>query len=264
VHFSILIYPFIGLCSGFLAGLLGIGGGLVIVPALLMIFPYQGVAAAVVAHTAIATSLATVVVTSAIATYSHHRHGAVDWPIVTRMAPGLLCGALTGAIITSHLSGDILRLFFGLFALMAALQMGLQLQPPAKGKLPAPPWLAAAGAIIGLLSALVGVGGGTLMVPFLRWRNVIMQRAVATSSACGFPIAVAACVGFSLVGEIAGNAAVENTTVYWPAALWIALASLVAVPVGARFTHRISIPSLTRIFALILAIIGLRLIFVRT
>jgi uncharacterized membrane protein YfcA len=264
VHFFVLIYPLIGLLSGFLAGLLGIGGGLIIVPALLLIFPYQGVAAAVVTHTAIATSLATVVVTSLIATYSHHRHGAVDWPIFRRMTPGLFGGALVGALVTSHLPGETLRVLFGLFALMAALQMGLQLQPASQGRLPAAPWMAVAGAVIGILSALVGVGGGTITVPFLRWSNVIMQRAVATSSACGFPIAAGACLGFTLTDGIAGGTAVVNNAIYWPAALWIAAASLVAVPVGARFTHRISISSLSRIFAVTLAIIGLRLILVKS
>jgi hypothetical protein len=264
VHFFVLIYPLIGLLSGFLAGLLGIGGGLVIVPALLLIFPYQGVAAAVVTHTAIATSLATVVVTSLIATYSHHRHGAVDWPIFRKMAPGLLGGALIGAMVTSHLPGETLRVLFGLFALMAALQMGLQLQPASQGHVPATPWIMVVGAIIGMLSALVGVGGGTMTVPFLRWSNVVMQRAVATSSACGFPLAAGACLGFTLADEVAGGAAVVNNAIYWPAALWIAAASLVAVPLGARFTHRISILSLSRIFAFTLAVIGLRLIFVRS
>jgi uncharacterized membrane protein YfcA len=264
VHISEVIFPLIGLLSGFLAGLLGIGGGLVIVPALLLIFPYRGVAETVATHSAIATSLATVVVTSLIAAYSHHRHSAVDWPVVLRMAPGLFCGALSGAVIATHLHGETLRLLFGIFALLAALQMGFQIHPPSRGRLPTTPWMVIAGAAIGMLSALVGVGGGTMTVPFLRWRNVVMQRAVAISSACGFPIAVGACTGFSLADEIGGSASVVADAIYWPAALWIALASLVAVPVGARLTHRMSILSLSRIFAVILAIIGLRLIYARS
>ena len=262
MHFFLLIYPLLGLLSGFLAGLLGIGGGLVIVPALLLIFPYQGLAAVVVAHTAIATSLATVVVTSLIAAYSHHRHGAVDWSIFRKMAPALSGGALVGAIITTRMPGDSLRVVFGLFALMAAAQMGFRLQPPSRDSLPTTPWLAMAGAVIGMVSALVGVGGGTMTVPFLRWSNVIMQRAVATSSACGFPIAAGACAGFIFSDGFIGGTTMVNDVIYWPAALWIALASLVAVPVGAQLTHRISVISLSRVFAFTLAIIGLRLIFV--
>ena len=231
-------------------------------PALLLIFPYQGLAAAVITHTAIATSLATVVVTSLIAAYSHHRHGAVDWSIFRKMAPGLFSGALIGALLTTRLPGDTLRVIFGLFALAAAMQMAFRLQPAAQGRLFAAPGLTGAGILIGVVSALVGVGGGTMTVPFLHWSTVRMPRAVATSSACGFPIAAGACAGFSLVDWIAGGSALANSTIYWPAALWIALASLAAVPVGAQFTHRISILSLSRIFALILAIIGLRLVFV--
>ena len=247
MHLSVIVYPLLGLFSGFLAGLLGIGGGLVIVPALLLIFPYQGFAAAVITHAAIATSLATVVVTSLIAAYSHHRHGAVDWAIFRKMAPSLFGGALIGSIVTSHLPSDTLRVLFGVFALIVAAQMGFQ---------------TLVGAVIGMLSALVGVGGGTMTVPFLRWSTVMMQRAVATSSACGFPIAAGACLGFSLAEGITGGTALANNAIYWPAALWIAFASLVAVPLGAQFTHRISVPSLSKIFAIILAIIGLRLIFV--
>jgi uncharacterized membrane protein YfcA len=261
-HLLFLIYPLIGLVSGFLAGLLGIGGGLIIVPALMLIFPYQGMAAAVVTHCAIATSLATVVVTSLIAAYSHHRHGAVDWSIFRKLTPGLLSGALIGAIVTTHLPGETLRVFFGLFAIAAALQMGFQLQPPSQGRLLATAAMSMVGVIIGTVSALVGVGGGTITVPFLRWSNVAMPRAVATSSACGFPIAAGACLGFSLADGLGGGTAVVNSAIYWPAALLIAVASLVAVPLGARFTHRISILSLSRIFAVTLAIIGLRLVFV--
>ena len=262
MHFFFLIYPLLGLLSGFLAGLLGIGGGLIIVPALLLIFPYQGMATAVVTHTAIATSLATVVVTSLIATYSHHRRAAVDWSIFRGMAPGLLSGALIGALVTTRLPGETLRVIFGLFALAAAMQMGFQLQPANRGRLFAAPGLAMVGIVIGLVSALVGVGGGTITVPYLRWSAVKMPRAVATSSACGFPIAAGACAGFSLVDGFAGGAALANSTIYWPAAIWIAIASLAAVPLGARLTHRISILSLSKIFAFTLAIIGLRLVFV--
>lgn len=262
MHLSFIVYPLVGLLSGFLAGLLGIGGGLVIVPALLVVFPYQGLAANVVIHTAIATSLATVVVTSLISAYSHHRHSAVDWPIVRKMAPGLLGGALFGAVVTSHLPADILRVLFGLFALAAAAQMAFQLQPPSKGHMFGMPGLILAGGVIGMLSALVGVGGGTMMVPFLRWSDIIMPRAVATSSACGFPLAVGACLGFILTDEFSQGSTALSGIIYWPAAAWIACASLVAVPLGARFTHRISVLHLSRIFALALTAIGLRLILV--
>ena len=260
MDFSFVIYPALGLLSGFLAVLLGIGGGLVIVPALMLIFSYQGLQPSEISHAAVATSLATVIFTSVIAAYSHHRRGAVDWSILRKMAPGLLGGALLGAMLATSLPGKTLRIFFGFFTFAAAIQMGFQLQPAPRGRLPAAFGLAAIGGIIGMISAIVGIGGGTVTVPFLRWGNVVIQRAIATSSACGFPIAVGGCLGFTLTDLIAGQPPASSSAIYWPAALWIAVASLVAVPWGVRLTHRISILSLTRLFACILAIIGLRLV----
>ncbi len=135
--------------------------------------------------------------------------------------------------------------------------------PPApRGRLPAAPGMATVGVFFGMLSAIVGVGGGTLTVPFLRWGNVLMRRAVATASACGFPIAVGGSLGFTAVEMMASPAAVPAGTIYWPAALWISAVSVLAAPLGARLTHRISTAQLTRVFALVLAIIGVRLIWV--
>ena len=259
--FFFLIYPLIGLIGGFLAGLLGIGGGLIIVPALMFVFPYQGIPAAVISHTAVATSLATVIVTSLAATYAHHRHSAVEWPIFRKMAPGLLAGACAGALIAVGLPGGIIRTFFGLFAMFVAIQMGFNLQPRPQRQLPSAPGLATIGAFIGMISAVVGVGGGTLTVPFLRWCNVLMQRAVATSSACGFPIAVGGSLGFTLMEMTAGQTTVVPAGIYWPAALWISAASVAAAPLGAKFTHGISTCLLTRVFSLVLAIVGLRLVW---
>lgn len=256
-----LVYPVIGLFSGFLAGLLGIGGGLVIVPALLLIFPYQGLSPAGIAHAAVATSLATVIVTSLTAAYAHHRHHAMEWPVFWKMAPGLLGGAVVGAMIAGGLSGGVLRVFFGVFALLVAIQTGWRLQPSPQGRLPAVLGLAAVGAFIGMISAIVGVGGGTLTVPFLRWSNVSMQRAVATSSACGFPIAVGGSLGFTVMDVINAQTVELSGSIYWPAALWISAASIVAVPLGAKLTHRISTLLLGRVFAVVLAIIALRLIW---
>jgi len=262
VTFFFLVYPLIGLCSGFLAGLLGIGGGLVVVPALLLIFPYQGLPAAGIAHAAVATSLATVIITSLIAAYAHHRHGAVEWPVVWRMAPGLLVGALAGAMLTMGISGEALRGFFGAFVVLVAIQMGFGLQAAPLGRLPAAPGLAAAGAFIGIISAMVGVGGGTLTVPFLRWGSMLMKRAIATSSACGFPIALGGSLGFTLMEALAGQTTAPPAGIYWPAALWIGAASIAAAPLGVRVTHRISTVLLTRVFAVILAVIGVRLLWI--
>lgn len=257
----LLVYPLVGIISGFLAGLLGIGGGLVIVPALMLILPLQGLPADGIAHSAVATSLATVIVTSLVATYAHHRHQAVVWPVFTRMAPGLLIGALSGALIAMALPGGMIRTAFGIFALLVALQMGSEWQPQPRTRMPAAPWLALVGTMFGMLSAILGVGGGTLTVPFLRWGNILMKQAIATASACGFPIAVGGSLGYTLAESISGAVSGLSGAVYWPAAIGIALMSVLAAPVGARLTHTISTLLLTRLFALVLAIIGLRLIW---
>ena len=248
-----LIYALIGAASGLLAGLLGIGGGLVIVPALLWALPYSSLAAGI-PHTAVATSLATVIVTSMVAAYAQHRRGAVEWPLVRALAPGLALGALGGAVGAAGLAGGTLKTLFGLFALAVAAQMGLGLHITRQGRLPAMPGLLAIGAAIGALSAIVGVGGGALTVPFLQWGRVTMRRAIATSSACGLPIAVAGSLGFTLARSS------EVGAIYWPAALWIAAVSVVIAPLGVRLSHRLPTLWLTRVFSLMLVVVALRLI----
>lgn len=244
--------------SGVLAGLLGVGGGLIIVPALLFILPQINVATAIVPQMAVATSLASVIITSVAATYSHHRRSAVRWPVVARMGIGLAVGACSGAWFAAALPGPILRMSYGVFACAVALVLALRAQPAPRADLPGAVGLAGAGIVIGAVSAVVGIGGGTLTVPFLRWRRVAMQHAVATSSACGLPIALGGTLGFILLHEQGGMYTLGY--VHWPAALGIGFASVLTVPYGVRLAHRLSSVALTRVFALALALIGLRLL----
>lgn len=251
------IYPAVGLVSGLLAGLLGIGGGLVIVPALLFILPHDGLPGAVTPHVAVATSLATVIVTSLVATYSHQRHGAVEWSAVRRMGIGLAPGAIAGAFVADALPGTMIKMAFGIFALLVALIMVMRIEPPA-GRSLSGFGLAGAGVVIGHVSALIGIGGGTMTVPLLRWCRLTMHRAIATSAACGLPIALGGTLGFSLLHGEAGSYTVDY--VHWPAALGIGLASVVSAPLGVRSAHRLSTPVLTRVFAFFLALVALRLL----
>ena len=251
------IYPVVGLISGLLAGLLGIGGGLVIVPALLFILPYEGLPVAVTPHVAVATSLATVIVTSLVATYSHQRRGAVEWSAVRRMSIGLALGAIAGAFVADALPGAAIKMAFGIFALLVALTMVMRIEPPA-GRPLSSFSLAGAGAVIGHVSALIGIGGGTMTVPLLRRCRLTMHRAIATSSACGLPIALGGTLGFSLLNGEAGSYTVDY--VHWPAALGIGLASVVSAPLGVRLAHRLSTPVLSRVFALFLVLVALRLL----
>jgi len=257
VEYIFLAYPVVGLLSGVLAGLLGIGGGLIIVPALLFILPYQAGSSVSSIHVAVATSLATVIMTAAVATYSHHRRGAVSWPIVSRMAGGLALGAFTGAAVADALPADILRNCYGVFALGVAAHMAFRSQPAA-GALPGGLGLLGVGMLIGHISAIVGIGGGTMTVPFLRWCRLPFQQAVATSSACGLPIALGGTLGFTLLHP--GLDGLMTGYIHWPAALGVGMASLLAAPWGVRLAHKVSRVALNYIFSIFLAIVGVYLL----
>ena len=253
-----LLYPLVGLLSGVLAGLLGIGGGLIIVPALLLILPLHGVSAAISMHVAVATSLATVILTALAASYSHHRRGAVQWPIVSRMAAGLALGAASGAWLADAMPVTLLRHCYGVFVLLVAAQMIMR-SPVAKTRgMLGRTALAGAGLLIGHLSAIVGIGGGTLTVPLLRWRGLPLAQAVATSSACGLPIALGGSLGFVLLDN--DVSAYTAGYIHWPAALGIGLASVLAVPWGVRLAHGVSSLALIRIFSIFLVIVGVHLL----
>jgi uncharacterized membrane protein YfcA len=259
---DLLLYLLLGSAAGTLAGLLGVGGGLIIVPALLWVFRANGFDEAVVAHLAVGTSLATIVPTSLSSIRAHHRRGAVLWPVVARLAPGIVVGALVGALIADHLATLWLQRVVGVFALAVSVQMirGGRAQPH-RG-LPGGVGLAAVGAGIGTLSGLVGIGGGSLTAPFLTWCSVDIRRAVATSAACGFPIAVAGAAGFAAVGW--GQAALPPGStgyLYWPALAGVAAASVLTAPLGARLAHSLPVVVLRRVFAAVLALVGLKLLF---
>ena len=254
-------YLLLGGVAGLLAGLLGIGGGLVIVPGLLWLFAAGGVEAARLTQLAVGTSLASIVFTAAVSSAAHHRHGAVLWPVAARLAPGLVLGAALGAGLADRLDSVVLRRVFAVFELLVALQLLLALRPPPGRGLLAGPAVAGAGGLIGLVSALVGIGGGTLTTPFLLWCRVDLRRAIATSAACGLPIALAGAVAYAVVGlDERGLPAWSSGYVYWPAVLALVPASMAAAPLGARLTHVLPLAWLRRVFALLLVVIGIRLL----
>ncbi len=258
-----LIYLATGAFAGVLAGLLGVGGGLIIVPVLALSFAAQGVADEVIMHLAVGTSLATIIFTSLSSVYAHHRRGAVEWSALGSLAPGILVGALCGALVARWLPTLSLRYLFGVFELVVALQMALSLKPAPHRGLPGRWGMSGAGAVIGSLSALVGVGGGTLTVPFLLWCNVTMQRAIATSAACGLPIAVAGAAGFMISGW--NNEQLPTWSsgyLYWPALLGVAAASVLLAPLGARLAHSLPTAVLKQLFALLLLGLALRMLIV--
>ncbi len=257
----VLIYLALGALAGTVAGLFGVGGGLIIVPTLIYTLSWQGVDAGVVTHLAVGTSLATIVVTSLSSVRAHHKRGAVDWSIVAALTPGIALGAVLGAVTASYLSGPQLQLAFGVFVLVIAARLGLGLSTAGQRQLPGAPGLLAAGGVIGWISSLFGIGGGSLTVPFLSWCNVVMQRAVACSAACGLPIALFGSVSYIWQGWGTGALpAGSSGYVYWPAFLGIVLTSTVFARLGASLAHRLPALLLRRIFALFLLLVGSQLI----
>ncbi len=252
-----LLYPLLGVVAGLLAGLLGVGGGLVLVAALALLLPAQGVPADAAMHAALATSLASVVVTACASAYAHHKRGGVLWPSVAWLLPGLLLGGWLGSGIAKGIAGADLRWFVVGYCLLAALQLALDLPrkpagsaaPDAAAPAPTGPGLSVAGAFIGAVSALVGIGGGSMTVPLLVWRGVAPVRAVGTSSACGIAIGLSAAAGYASGGGVPGMPAGSVGFVFLPAAIGIAVTSVAMAPYGAALAHRVRPVTLKRIFA---------------
>ena len=225
-------FALIGMAAGYLAGFLGVGGGLIMVPAMTFLFLHDtessGVTADVAIHTAIATSLATMLVTSLSSLGAHHRKGAVLWPLVRLMAPGMVVGGVLGAVLASHLSGEILAKVFAVFSVLAGLQLMLARQPTAHKPMSGPVLSSAVSVGIGAISSLVGIGGGSLTVPWLLWHRVRAQSAVGTSAACGFPIAVAGAFTYVFLGRMAEEPISVTGYVHLPAFFGIAIAVWIA------------------------------------
>lgn len=243
----------LGCCTGFLAGLLGIGGGMVLVPFLTLLLEHQGVPVGLSVKMAVATSLATICFTSVSSVRAHHQRGAVRWDIVALLAPGIVIGSLGGSQIAKSLPSTALALLFAGFVGYSATQMLRGKKPKPSRQLPGGVGLAGAGAGIGAVSALVGAGGGFVSVPFMVWCNVAMHQAVATSAALGFPIALAGTVGYvftqsSVIGAPPGSIGYVNL----PALAGVSLASVFTAPWGARTAHGMDVARLKKTFALML------------
>lgn len=258
---TFLLYPLVGALVGVIAGLFGVGGGLIVVPFLVFIFRGQGMPPEIIMHLAIGTSLATIMVTSLSSVRAHHRHGAVLWPVCLKLTPGIIAGTLLGAAIVDQLPNNTLRIIFGVFELLVAAQIGLGIKTAPHRQLPGRVGMSATGGVIGAVSAIVGIGGGTLTVPFLVWCSIGIRQSVATSAACGLPIAVAGTIGFIIAGWNAAQLPTWSTGyIYWPAFAGIALASVLFAPLGAKLAHTLPADKLKRFFALFLAALGLRML----
>lgn len=256
---TLMLYLVLGAFAGITAGLFGIGGGLLIVPVLIFTFTLQGVPVDVLTHMAVATSLATILVTSISSVRAHQKRGAVSWDLFKPLAFGIVFGAVLGVNTAIMLPGTVLQTLIGVFALLVAIQMGFNLQPPQGQSAPTKKELGAAGGFIGWASTIFGIGGGTLTVPYLSWRRQEMRIAVATSAACGLPIALMGTLTNLWVGW--QKADLPDWTlgyIYLPAFIGIIITSTPCAKLGARWAHSLPQPLLKKFFAVFLLLVGLR------
>jgi uncharacterized membrane protein YfcA len=260
----LLVFPLTGAVSGLLAGLFGIGGGLVIVPALNALF-----AAGVVAvdpsarmHVAIGSSLGVIVFTAVSSVRAHHRLGSVIWPAVRGLVPGIIVGGLAGAFIADRLETRTLEVVFGVFAALMALRLatGGRGEVESHGGLPGAAGFSIAGTVIGAVSALVGIGGGIMTVPYLAWHSVAIRKAVGTAAACTLPVALAGGLGYVFAGAGAAVPAGSTGYLYWPAIAGIAVASVLTAPLGARLAHALPVRRLRQLFAALLVVVALDMV----
>jgi len=258
----LLIYVLLGLASGFIAGLFGVGGGLTIVPILLLLFQAQGFADAQIMHLALGTAMATIVVTSISSMRAHNQQGGVRWDIFRGMAPGLVAGTLVGSLFASRVPTDAMAMVFTLIVYWASLQMLLDIKPKPTRQLPGRSGLMGVGGLIGGVSSLVAAGGGFLSVPFMVLCNVPIRQAVGTSAALGFPIATAGVIGYIVCGwsqtDLPGP---HLGFVYLPAFFGVVVSTVFMAPVGARVAHRLPVKQLKRAFGLMLALLASKMLW---
>ena len=260
---EVLILIVVGAIAGTFAGLLGIGGGIIIVPVLAIVFENQGINVDVLMHVSIGTSLATIVITSISSIRAHQQHQAIQWDVFKRITPGILLGGFMGALVAKILSGNDLRLVFGIFMLIVAMQMIFGNTSKPHRQLPKTFGMFIAGTSIGTMASLMGVGGGSMSVPFLTWCNMAIRNAVATSSAIGLPIALAGVTGFIVTGWGVDHRPVLSLGfVNIPAFFSIIVASTLFAPVGARITHRISPQRLKLFFGYFLLLLSIKILYV--
>jgi uncharacterized membrane protein YfcA len=243
----------LGLSTGFLAGLLGIGGGMLMVPFITFILAAKGFPADYTVKMAVATSLATICFTSLSSVRAHHLRGAVLWPVVRLLAPGIVLGSLLGAQLAAAMPAKLLSYVFAIFVAFSATQMLLNRKPEPSRTLPGPLGTFSVGGLIGVLSSLLGAGGAFVSVPFMTWCNVKIHDAVGTSAALGFPIALAGTLGYIWAGQgLPQMPAGSVGYLYLPGLIVISLASVSMAPWGARTAHNMDIRPLKRAFALML------------
>ncbi|MDP2027732.1 sulfite exporter TauE/SafE family protein [Sulfuriferula sp.] len=258
----IVLYLGLGVFAGLLGGMLGVGGGIVVVPALIWIFKQEGVQPDVLTHLAIGTSLAVIIFTSLSAIRAQQKRGAIDWAVVRLLVPSTLIGGLVSGYLAGFIPAEMLKMIFSIFLLAVSLQLLTKWQPASHWTLPGPKALWGVGLGIGSLSAMMGIGGGTISVPFLHACNVDMKRAIAISSTLGFPIALFGAAGFVLSGwHHTALPAWSFGYVDLPALLAVGATSMIVAPLGVRLAHHLPVARLKRVFGMLLLVVALQMLF---
>jgi uncharacterized protein len=254
-------YVALGAVAGFFAGLLGVGGGAIMVPILAMMFAAQGFPEAHLMHLALGTSMATIVFTSISSFRAHHKHGAVIWSIVRAIAPGIVVGTLLAAQVAARVPTKPLAIFFAAFISYVAVQMILNIKPKPSRQLPGNLGMFGVGAVIGGISALVAIGGGSLSVPFMTWCNVKVHQAIGTSAAIGFPIALAGTIGYMISGYgAAGLPSGSFGFIYLPALGATVVTSMLVAPFGAKVAHSLPVATIKKVFAGVLILLSAKML----
>jgi uncharacterized membrane protein YfcA len=254
-----LEFAITGIIAGFLAGYLGIGGGLVLVPALTLLLSRNPALAQHAVHMAVATSLATMLLASLSSILAHHRRGAIQWAQTRQLAPGLLLGAVGGAMIADRLSAGALAAVFGVFALLVGLHLLTGREAHSHGRAPGR-WLnGLAGLLFGAISSLVGIGGGSMTVPWFLHHGVRARQAVGTAASCGYPIAIAGSISFAWLGRDVAPPGSSLGYIYLPAFAGIAVFSILAAPLGAAAVHRTPPELVRRLFGGFLVLVAIRI-----
>lgn len=255
-------YVALGAVAGFFAGLLGVGGGAIMVPVLAMMFAAQGFPEAHLIHLALGTSMAAIVFTSISSFRAHHKHGAVIWPIVRAIAPGIVVGTLVAAQAAARVPTKPLAIFFAAFISYVAVQMILNIKPKPSRQLPGSLGMFGVGAFIGGISALVAIGGGSLSVPFMTWCNVKVHQAIGTSAAIGFPIALAGTVGYMISGyDATGLPGGSFGFIYLPALAATVIVSMLMAPLGAKIAHNLPVATIKKVFAGVLILLAAKMLY---
>jgi uncharacterized membrane protein YfcA len=258
-----VFYLMVGSIAGLISGLFGLGGGAIIVPLLIFSFAARGMPQELITHLAIGTSLATIIFTALSSIYTHHQKQAIRWDIIKTLVPGILLGGVLGGLFAISLDGVLLQLLFGGFLILVALQLLLYTPQVGGRALPNLLGMGASGSCIGGVSAVFGIGGGTLTVPLLTFFGVKIHQAVGTAAACGLPIALAATLAYgTATTDVASLPSGSIGFVFLPALLGIIVASLPCARLGALLAHRVNAQKLRKGFAWVTMGLGVRFIWI--